>query len=180
MCFLPGFELSYAAGKNIEPANWKHTVVCMFGVFINFPMHGILSLHTFPEQILMSWAIRQVLRGENWSGVLSYEFPVYWMGPAAGPSSAGGVLPFKNHAPLHSLWLLSPPQETSFPMRKSRLLTTCQGHSEQLRGNHTHFLSPLVPTVGLFLCSFIQFQGNWCKKKANETHLISVWGLVMF
>lgn len=153
----------------------------MFGVFINFPMRAVLSASHIPwadseelsyQASVQRWKLVWCVQFVNFQ---STEWAQLWVSP-----SAGGVLPSKNYAPLHSLWLLLPPQETSFPMRKSHLLTTCQGHLEQLHDNHTYFLLPLLPKCGLFLCSFISLQEMDVKRRSMKPTLLSAWGSVTF
>lgn len=72
------------------------------------------QLYTFPEQILVSWDIRQVLRGENWFSMQfvnlqSVEWAQLWVFP-----SAGGVLPFKNFVPSAMASTTSPGDFTSY------------------------------------------------------------------
>lgn len=142
----------------------------MLGVFINSPMRAILLASHIPQAA--SDELSYQASAQRYKLVWCAQFVNFQLNMPSGgsPLQLEGSCLLRT-VPLDLLWLLSSPQETPFPMRKSHLLTTCQGHSEQLHDNHTYFLSHPSPTVAYFFVLSFRYEEMDAKKKVNETHL---------
>lgn len=129
-------------------------------------------LYTFPEQILVNWAIRQLLSSENWSGVHSL-----WISSLLSGPSYGSPLQQEGSCLLRTLFHLPRHDFCHLPRRLHFLWETAM-YWQHVRNTwsrftiFTHILSlHLSQTVAYFFVVVYSVQGHWCEKKVNETHL---------
>lgn len=128
-------------------------------------------LHTFPEQILGNWVIRQVLSSENWSGVHSL-----WVSSLLGGPSCGSPLQQEGSCLLRTLFHFPHHGFCHLPRRLHFLWERAMywQHGRNTWSSFTiftHILSLHFSQTAAYFSVVFSVQGHWCKKKVNETHL---------